>query len=82
MYPGRADMLCPTVIGRFGPQADSCSAAEIRRAVHRAEARSPVWTRLKTPAAKRARCSELFEIRPRHRSGLFSFIGSQQVPNY
>jgi hypothetical protein len=19
MYPGRADMLCPTVIGRFGP---------------------------------------------------------------
>jgi hypothetical protein len=22
MYPGRADMLCPTVIGRFGPTAE------------------------------------------------------------
>jgi hypothetical protein len=22
MYPGRADMLCPTVIGRFGPEGD------------------------------------------------------------
>src|SRR6478752_9052658 len=27
MYPGRADMLYPTVIGRFGPIADSCTAA-------------------------------------------------------
>jgi hypothetical protein len=27
MYPGRADMLCPSVIDRLVPQADICGAA-------------------------------------------------------
>jgi hypothetical protein len=22
MYPGRTDMLCPTAVGRFGPNSD------------------------------------------------------------
>jgi len=27
MYPGIADTLCPTVIGRFGPEAEMMPAA-------------------------------------------------------
>jgi hypothetical protein len=30
MYPGRADMLCPTVIGRFGPESDMSQKADCR----------------------------------------------------
>src|SRR6266404_1004476 len=28
MYPGRADMLCPSVVGGFVPQADQCIAQD------------------------------------------------------